>query len=154
MLLLTTPDGGTLVRVIAGDVAGHHGPGSTHTPISMVHATVEPGAELVLPWPGEFNALVYVLSGRGAVGTEGRPVHTGQLVVHGPGEAIVLRADAEQESRHAALDVLILGGRPIGEPVYAHGPFVMNTREEIIQAFEDFEAGKLGTVPADHIGNA
>jgi hypothetical protein len=50
--------------------------------------------------------------------------------------------------------VLILGGRPIGEPVYAHGPFVMNTRDEIIRAFEDFEAGRLGTVPADHIGNA
>jgi redox-sensitive bicupin YhaK (pirin superfamily) len=74
--------------------------------------------------------------------------------VHGPGEAIVVRADTEQESRNRALDVLILGGRPIGEPVYAHGPFVMNTRDEIIQAFEDFEAGKLGTVPADHIGNA
>ena len=65
-----------------------------------------------------------------------------------------MRADAEQESRHAGLDVLVLGGQPIGEPVYAHGPFVMNTRDEIIQAFEDFEAGKLGTVPADHIGNA
>jgi redox-sensitive bicupin YhaK (pirin superfamily) len=154
VLLLTTPDGGTLVRVIAGDVAGHRGPGSTHTPISLVHATVEPGAELVLPWPSQFNALVYVLAGRGTVGTEGRPVHTGQLVVHGPGDAIVVRSDAEQESRHPALDVLILGGQPIGEPVYAHGPFVMNTRAEIIQAFEDFEAGKLGTVPADHIGNA
>ncbi|HUE06368.1 MAG TPA: pirin family protein [Acidimicrobiales bacterium] len=154
VLLLTTPDGGALVRVIAGDVAGHRGPGSTHTPISLVHATVEPGAELALPWPREFNALVYVLGGHGSVGTEGRPIHTGQLAVHGPGEAIVVRADSEQESRHPALDVLILGGQPIGEPVYAHGPFVMNTRDEIIQAFEDFEAGKLGTVPADHIGNA
>ena len=154
VLLLTTPDGGALIRVIAGDVAGHRGPGSTHTPISMVHATVEPGAELVLPWPSPFNALVYVLAGKGSVGTEARPIHTGQLAVHGAGEAVTVRADAEQESRHAGLDVLILGGQPIGEPVYAHGPFVMNTRAEIVQAFEDFEAGKLGTVPADHIGNA
>ena len=154
VLLLTTPDGGTLVRVIAGEVAGHRGPGSTHTPISLVHATIEPGAELVLPWPGEYNALVYALSGRGTVGPDARPFHTGQLAVHGAGDALVVRADSSQESRHPALDVLILGGRPIGEPVYAHGPFVMNTRAEIIQAFEDFEAGKLGTVPADHIGDA
>ena len=153
-VLLTSPDGGALVRVIAGDVAGYRGPGATHTPISLVHATVEPGAELVLPWPRQFNALVYVLAGAGTVGPEARPLHSAQLVVHGAGEALVLRADATQESRHPALDVLILGGRPIGEPVYAHGPFVMNTRAEIVQAFEDFEAGKLGTVPADHIGHA
>jgi quercetin 2,3-dioxygenase len=154
VLLLTTPDGGTLVRVIAGDVAGHRGPGSTHSPISLVHATIEPGAELVLPWPREFNALVYALSGRGTVGPDARPFRSGQLAVHGPGDALVVRADATQESRHPALDVLILGGKPIGEPVYAYGPFVMNTRDEIVKAFEDFEAGKLGTVPADHIGDA
>ena len=154
VVLLTSPDGGALVRVIAGDVAGHRGPGATHTPISLVHATVQPGAELVLPWPPEFNALVYALAGTGTIGADARPLRTGQLVVHGTGDALVLRADAAQESRHPALDVLVLGGRPIGEPVYAHGPFVMNTRAEIIQAFEDFEAGKLGTVPADHIGNA
>jgi redox-sensitive bicupin YhaK (pirin superfamily) len=154
VLLLTSPDGGTLIRVIAGDVAGHEGPGATHTPISLVHATLEPGAEVVLPWPREFNALVYVLSGSGSVGTEARPLRTGQLAVFGSGDALSIRADATQESRHPALDVLILGGRPIGEPVYAHGPFVMNNRSEIVQAFEDFEAGKLGTVPAEHIGNA
>ena len=154
VVLLTSPDGGAVVRVIAGDVAGHRGPGATHTPISLVHATVQPGAELVLPWPPGFNALVYALSGSGAVGPDAGPLHSGQLAVHGGGDALVLRADPVQESRHPALDVLVLGGRPIGEPVYAHGPFVMNTRAEIIQAFEDFEAGKLGSVPADHIGNA
>jgi hypothetical protein len=151
--LLSSPDGGALVRIIAGDVAGHQGPGSTHTPISLVHATIQPGAQLLLPWPAEFNALVYVLSGSGSVGAEGRPFHSGQLAVHGPGDVIELRADQVQESRHPALDVLILGGRPIGEPVAMHGPFVMNTRQEIMQAFEDFEAGRLGTVPADHIGH-
>ncbi len=154
VLLLTSSDGGSLIRVIAGDVGGHRGPGSTHTPISLVHATLEPGAELVLPWPAEFNALVYVLSGNGRAGTEARPLHTGQLAAFGAGEALVLGADAMQESRHPAFDVLVLGGRPIGEPVYAYGPFVMNTRAEIVQAFEDYEAGKLGTVPPDHIGNA
>ena len=95
-----------------------------------------------------------VLAGHGTVGPDARRIHTGQLAVHGAGDAIVLRADQSQESRHPALDVLVLGGRPIGEAVYAYGPFVMNTRAEIVQAFEDYEAGRLGTVPADHIGNA
>jgi quercetin 2,3-dioxygenase len=154
VLLLTSPDGGALVRVIAGEVGDHRGPGSTHTPISLVHATIEPGAELVLPWPREFNALVYALSGRGSVGPDAWPFRTGQLAVFGAGDTLVLRGDVSQESRHHALDVLVLGGRPIGEPVYAYGPFVMNTRAEIVQAFEDYQAGKLGTVPADHIGNS
>jgi hypothetical protein len=153
-LLLTSPDGGALVRVIAGDVAGHRGPGSTHTPISLVHASVHPGAQLLLPWPREFNALVYVLAGSGTIGAEHRPIHTGNLAVHGAGDALEISADQVQEARHPVLDVLILGGRPIGEPVVAHGPFVMNTRDEIVQAFEDYQAGRLGTVPADHIGNA
>ncbi|HEY3843406.1 MAG TPA: pirin family protein [Acidimicrobiales bacterium] len=153
-VLVTSPDGGALVRVIAGEVAGHSGPGSTHTPISLVHATLAPGAELVLPWPSAYNALVYVLSGHGTVGADGQPIVSGQLVVHGAGDAIALRADQVQEARHDGLDLLILGGRPIGEPVAAHGPFVMNTREELVQAFEDYQAGRLGTVPADHIGNA
>jgi redox-sensitive bicupin YhaK (pirin superfamily) len=153
-VLLTSPDGGALVRVIAGDVAGHRGPGSTHTPISLVHATVQPGAELVLPWQPDYNALVYVLSGRGTIGQASQPIHSGQLATHGRGDAITLRADQTQDGRHPALDVLVLGGRPIGEPVATHGPFVMNTRAELIQAFEDYEAGRLGTVPADHIGHA
>jgi quercetin 2,3-dioxygenase len=153
-LLLTSPDGGALVRVIAGDVAGHRGPGSTHTPISLVHASVHPGAQLLLPWPRAFNALVYVLAGSGTIGAEHRPIHTGNLVVHGAGDTLEISADQVQEARHPVLDVLILGGRPIGEPVVAHGPFVMNTRDEIVQAFEDYQAGRLGTVPADHIGHA
>jgi quercetin 2,3-dioxygenase len=153
-LLLTSPDGGALIRVIAGDVAGHRGPGSTHTPISLVHASVHPGAQLLLPWPGEFNALIYVLGGSGTIGAEHRPIHTGNLAVHGAGDALEISADQVQEARHPLLDVLILGGRPIGEPVVAHGPFVRNTRDEIVQAFEDYQAGRLGTVPADHIGHA
>ena len=147
--LLSSPDGGALVRVIAGDVDGHAGPGVTHTPISLLHATVTPGAQLRLPWRPEFNALVYVLAGRGTVGTARRPVRTGQLAVFGPGDAITLDADREQESRSPQLDVLMLGGRPIREPVAAYGPFVMNTREELVQAFEDFQAGRLGTIPTE-----
>jgi hypothetical protein len=151
--LLSSPDGGALFRLIAGDLGGHAGPGSTHSPMAMVHATVSPGASVTVPWRREFNALVYVLGGNGTVGTDGRPVRTGQLAVYGDGTSITLAADAAQESRTPVLDVLILGGRPIGEPVYAYGPFVMNTKEEVAQAFEDYQAGRLGTIPADHIGS-
>ncbi len=142
--LLTSSDGGALLRVIAGEVAGHAGPGITHTPISMLHATVSPGAQLRLPWPRDYNALVYVLTGHGTVGPEGRPLQEGQLAVLGAGDVIRVTADPGA----ADLDVLLLGGRPIGEPVAAYGPFVMNTRAEIQQAFEDFQAGRLGRTPA------
>jgi len=151
--LLSSADGGALVRVIAGEVAGHRGPGVTHTPIALVHTTLAPGSRLVLPWPGEFNALAYALGGHGKVGPDGRPFAMGQLAVHGPGDTIVLEADGAQDARDSGFDVLVLGGAPIREPVAAYGPFVMNTRAEIAQAFEDFQAGRLGTVPADHIGN-
>jgi hypothetical protein len=146
--LLRSDDGGALVRVIAGDVAGHHGPGSTHTDISVVHASIAPGAELRLPWPAEYNALAYVLAGSGTVGTERRPVETGRLAVFGPGDVITVAADATQDSRTDKLEVLLLGGRPIREPVAAYGPFVMNNRAELVQAFEDYQAGRLGTIPA------
>ena len=149
VVLLSSPDGGALVRLIAGDVAGFAGPGSTHSPITMLHATVSPGAKLVLPWRRDFNALVYVLSGDGSVGDGGQPLHSGQLAVLGEGDNVVAAADAVQASRSPGLDVLVLGGRPIREPVYAYGPFVMNTKEEIAQAFEDFHAGRLGTVPVE-----
>jgi redox-sensitive bicupin YhaK (pirin superfamily) len=145
--LLSSPDGGTLVRVIAGEVGGHAGPGMTYTPISLLHATLSPGATLELPWRPDFNALVYVLSGQGSVGAERRPVHVGQLALFGAGDVITVRADARQDSRTPALDVLVLGGQPIREPIATYGPFVMNTRAEVAQAFEDYQAGRLGTIP-------
>jgi redox-sensitive bicupin YhaK (pirin superfamily) len=145
--LLSSGDGGALLRIIAGDVAGHRGPGSTHTPMAFMHASVAPGALLEVPWDPAFNALVYVLAGSGRVGGDGRPITSGQLVAFGPGGFISLRADDTQDSGTSHLEALILGGRPIGEHVEHYGPFVMNTRDEIVQALEDFEAGKLGTVP-------
>jgi quercetin 2,3-dioxygenase len=150
-LLLSSPDGGALLRVIAGDVAGHRGPGSTFTPITMIHATLRPGARLTLPWRADFNALVYSLSGRGSVGDEGRPMETSQLAVLGAGDALTVAASDRPDSRTPDFDVLILGGQPIREPVAHYGPFVMNTRDELIQAFEDFQAGKMGVIPAEKL---
>jgi len=147
-VLLTSPDGGVLVRVIAGDVAGHQGPGSTYTPMAMLHATVSPGARVRLPWRPDFNALVYVLAGDGTVGAERRPISTGQLALFGPGDTIVLDGAGKQEARHAEMEVIVLGGAPIREPVAWGGPFVMNTRAEVLQAFEDYQAGRLGSIPA------
>jgi redox-sensitive bicupin YhaK (pirin superfamily) len=146
--LLSSADGGALLRVIAGDLAGHSGPGITHTPITLVHATVAPGAQVRLPWRRDFNALGYVLAGSGTAGPQQRPVRMGQLVVFGPGDAITFAASPRPDGPGQNLDVLLLGGLPIREPVAAYGPFVMNTRDELIQAFEDYQAGRLGMIPA------
>ena len=146
--LLSSSDGGALLRLIAGDLAGHKGPGITHTPITVVHATVSPGGQVRLPWRPDFNALGYVLAGNGTVGTQRRPVRTGQLVVFGPGGSLTFGADPRQQGRGKDFDILLLGGEPIREPVAAYGPFVMNTRDELVQAFEDYQAGRLGSIPA------
>jgi quercetin 2,3-dioxygenase len=148
--LLSTPDAGSLVRVIAGEVAGHPGPGSTYSPMTLVHASLAPTARLDLPWRPDFNALVYVLSGSGHVGPDRRPIGTGQLAVLGAGDVVTVQASRQQESRSPQLEVLVLGGRPIREPLAWAGPFVMNTKAEVLQAFEDFQAGRMGQIPAVH----
>jgi redox-sensitive bicupin YhaK (pirin superfamily) len=145
--LIASADGGALVRVIAGTIDGHGGPGSTHTPITMAHATIQPGAQLSLPWQPEYNALAYILSGTGTVGAEGRPVHGGQLAVFGAGDRLTFAASTPQDAHTPTLEVVLLGGQPIREPVAHYGPFVMNTKDELIQAIEDYQAGRLGVIP-------
>ncbi|MDZ7931419.1 pirin family protein [Rhodococcus sp. NPDC076796] len=142
--LASSPDGGALVRVIAGEIAGLQGPGSTYTPIALSHSTIAPGAALTLPWNREFNALVYVLAGEGTVGAEKRPIRMGQTALFGRGDTIEMSASAVGES----LEVFVLGGKPIREPVAMAGPFVMNTKSEVLQAFEDYQVGRLG-VPVE-----
>ncbi|GAB20426.1 hypothetical protein GOEFS_115_00660 [Gordonia effusa NBRC 100432] len=147
--LVASADGGALVRIIAGEIDGHGGPGATHTPITFAHATIAAGGRLSMPWRADFNALAYVLSGHGSVGAEGRPISQGNLVVFGKGDALTVSADVTQDANSPALEVLLLGGKPIREPIVQYGPFVMNTKQQLIEAIEDFNAGRLGVIPPD-----
>jgi quercetin 2,3-dioxygenase len=151
VLLLASADGGSLLRVIAGEIDGHTGPGSTHTPISLVHASISAGAQLSLPWQPDYNALAYVMAGSGTVGPKADPIHAGQMAVFGPGDRVTLGADARQDSRTSSLEVILLGGAPIGETMVQYGPFVMNTRAELQQALDDYSAGRLGVIPANAV---
>ena len=144
--LVTTADAGTLIRIIAGEIDGVKGPGSTHTPIVVAHATIAAGHRMTIPWNPAYNALAYGLAGEGNVGIAAAPFGVGRLAVFGAGDTITISA-----SDHSPLDVILLGGEPIGEPVEQHGPFVMNTRAELQQAVNDFQAGRMGTVPANGI---
>ena len=91
-----------------------------------------------------------MLAGKGRVGTDGRPVSTGQAVVLGAGDYLTITADESQESRSPTLDVVVVGGRPIREPLAWAGPFVMNTKAEVLEAYEDFQKGRFGHIPGHH----
>jgi quercetin 2,3-dioxygenase len=145
--LLSSPDGGTLVRLIAGQLGGHLGPGSTHTPITLAHASLAPGARLVVPWDVSHNAMAYVLTGSGSAGTERRPLPAHHLALFGDGDHLTIGADDVQPDG-GMLEVLLLGGSPLREPIVHYGPFVMNTDAEIREAIDDFQAGRMGSIPA------
>lgn len=153
VVLLSSHDGGALVRLIAGELSGYAGPGVTWTPITYAHASIHAGAELDLDWRADFNALAYVLSGSGSVGPDRTPISEGQLAVFGQGGAVTIAAPDEQDARSPDLEVLLLGGKPIREPAVFYGPFVMNTHQEIAQAIEDYRAGRLGTIPATFLNS-
>ncbi|HTL87018.1 MAG TPA: pirin family protein [Acidimicrobiia bacterium] len=144
LTLLRTADERALVRLVAGELDGHRGPGSTYTPIVYAHATIKPGGRLALAWPDVYNALVYVVRGSVRVADDSRPINAQQLAVLGrEGDTVVVEADEES-------DVLLLGGRPLREPIAWYGPFVMNTKQEIIDAVDDFEAGRMGSIAPEH----
>jgi redox-sensitive bicupin YhaK (pirin superfamily) len=142
LTFVRTHDGKGFVRVVAGDFGGFAGPGSTHTPIVYAHATLDTDARIAVPWPADWNALVYVLRGRVSIGN--RAVGSHELAVLGAGAVVALTADEPT-------DVLFLGGQPIREPIAWYGPFVMNTKQEIIEAIDDFEAGRLGSIVPDRV---
>jgi quercetin 2,3-dioxygenase len=147
LTLLSSPDGGALIRLIAGAIGPHTGPGDTHTPIVYAHASLTPGSRLELPWDPRFNAMAYVLGGRGFAGTERRAVEGHQLAVFGPGDIVTVSAADTSSLEWPNLEVLLLGGLPIREPIAHYGPFLMNTRAQILEAIDDFNAGRMGTVP-------
>ncbi|MEY4019404.1 MAG: hypothetical protein RLZZ590_704 [Actinomycetota bacterium] len=154
--LVSSQDGGALIRVLAGDIGGHIGPGKSQTPMAVAHITLAPGASVSMPWDPMFNALAYTLAGSGTVGEASQggktaPISTGSLAVFGAGDRIVITADQVQDSRHNALEIFLLGGRPIRETVVAYGPFVMNDKAGVIQAMEDFQYGRFGQIPDDAI---
>lgn len=149
--MVTSADGGAIVRVLAGELDGHRGPGISHTPLVITHLTLAPGASIDIPWREDFNALAYVLAGRGSVGPDGHPIRTGQNVVLVNGNVLRVSAAQSQDSSTKNLEMFIIGGVPLREPVIQYGPFVMSSREEIIQAFDDYQAGRLGQVPPNAI---
>lgn len=143
--LMSSADGSSLIRVIAGSIDGVEGPGTTTTPINLLHITLSPGAEVRINWPRNYNALVYALSGQGFLGAEKAAFKSGQLGVLQFGDFLEIANSVTRTSE--TLEVLLMGGQPIGEPVAWQGPFVMNTRSELEQAFDDFQKGKMGRIP-------
>jgi redox-sensitive bicupin YhaK (pirin superfamily) len=150
-MLVTTADGGALIRVLAGELQGHQGPGISHTPLVITHVSLAPGATADIPWRSDFNALAYVLAGEGSVGPDARPISTGHMAVLVDGEIVRLTAAPKQDERTENLEVFLIGGLPLREPVVQYGPFVMNTQQEIEEAYTDYQKGRFGHIPVDAI---
>jgi redox-sensitive bicupin YhaK (pirin superfamily) len=131
---------GVVAKVIAGEALGVVGPANTHVPILYVHAHVDAGATLDLAVQRGSNAFAYVLSGSGEFGPDARSARQSQLVTFGAGDTVRVRGGA------AGVEVIVLAGQPLREPVVRYGPFVMNTKNEIVEAFDDYQSGRMGRI--------
>ena len=141
-----TEDRSVTVRVIAGEALGAKAVIQTRTPITYLHFTLQPGATMIQPVPKEYNAFVYVLDGSGLFGAEPAPGDDGQMVLFSQdGEDVVISNPADAQR---PLDLLLIAGVPLNEPVVRYGPFVMNTEAEITQAINDYQEGRMGRIDA------
>lgn len=136
----TSADGKVRVRVIAGEALGQRAVIDTRTPISYLHFSLEPGAHHLQATPADHNVFAYVVDGSVRIG--GRSVGDAEMAILGGGDGVQIESDEKAE-------LLLIGGQPLGEPVARYGPFVMNTRAELMEAFADFRAGRMGNIRAD-----
>ncbi|MDY6948886.1 MAG: pirin family protein [Pseudomonadota bacterium] len=140
----TTADGRVLVRVIAGEALGKDARIDTRVPIQMLHFTVQPGGELLQSVPAEQSGLVYVFQGNAIIGSDQRKVAAGEAALLDSGDSVNIGVAADAAG---PAEILLLSGKPLNEPVARYGPFVMNTREQIEQAFRDYQSGRFGLIP-------
>ncbi|MCI0564990.1 MAG: pirin family protein, partial [Nitrososphaera sp.] len=141
-----TDDGKVAVKVIAGEALGVRAPIDTRIPIVYLHFTLQPGSGISQPVPSAFNTFAFVVKGRGHFGRNRRVGQRGQVVTFSKdGEAVSMRNPSSQ-AKSSPLEVLLIAGVPLNEPVARYGPFVMNTAEEIVKAIEDYRNGKMGKI--------
>jgi len=135
-------DGLVSVKVIAGESLGARAVIETRTPIIYLHFTIEAGGSVFQNVPSEYNGFAYVVSGEGLFGADLELAKRGQMVMFArDGEEVTI-----QNAGKSRLEVLLIAGVPLDEPIARYGPFVMNTRAEILQAFEDYRNGRMGEI--------
>ena len=140
----TSADGLVSVSVIAGAAMDQQAVIETQTPIIYLHYTIEPGGVITQKVPAPYNGFAYVVEGEGLFGAEGERGKDGQMVLFAPdGDEVRIENSADAK---ATLEVLLIAGVPLNEPIARYGPFVMNTEAEIHQAFEDYRLGKMGAI--------
>jgi redox-sensitive bicupin YhaK (pirin superfamily) len=139
-----TDDGLVNVRVIAGESLGVRAVIETVTPIMYLHFTLKPGGRVLQPMPEEYNAFAYIVDGTGSFGVDGEQATDGQMVLFAQdGDEVRIENPANSVT---VLDLLLIAGVPLNEPVARYGPFVMNTQSEIYQAIEDYRLGRMGAI--------
>jgi redox-sensitive bicupin YhaK (pirin superfamily) len=140
----TTADGKVSVKVIAGESLGVRAIINTRTPIMYLHFTIQPGSEVAQPIPSSYNAFCYVVRGKGLIGKDRIEAEKGKAVIFKKdGEQVTIASASDSKS---PLEILLLAGVPLNEPIARYGPFVMNSNEEIYQTVEDYQNGRLGTI--------